>query len=537
MSVFDCIQYDDGELRKGPDECVKRLPEEGEVLAPWVTIQFESSGDYITVSNESSPLTDPENIACIKSFEFGHSNGLTVRVVVQDQEGGEFKTFTEHVLKHWDTMKKPTPPGSTMMFQFGWVKSGCTVPYPNKKSPCYSCTVTGLETSFSEGKFIVEITGVDIGHVMQEGYADVIKGSTDSSTLSMCLQDAVTDLLTKSPAPVIGRVRFARMENGVAWPCGFEYHDIDCECNQSTEECVNKGPKSKWSSEGQDKLQAAKRWVENWCSDRGKQWKMQYNFADPEGEMIFWEDRVPQCKAKGSPYWNSNCVGEFLVNGGKESNVIEFNPKFKWQFGATLTSGGGGIAQNAVGPLPPEGNTSGYGGAKSPGRRECSGLTRVSNEGAGHTTQIPVDESIRSVLGKHAMSAAQRSQAKAIVADGILTEAIQADLVILGSPGLLPPYESRAKNCYIKFLNPPYIVEDERTGKQDWLARPRVNEILTNRAWLVDSVTHRIQAGSFTTTIGVFLPAVGIHGNPDEPWGLMEHEDSWDPVQGIETSL
>jgi hypothetical protein len=494
----------EGEILEIPTgSCPQKLPESGDVLGPWVAVKFEGSGSVITVSNKSSPSTRPKHVAVVQSFEYGFQDGLTVRVTIQDQQGGSFVTFMEHMLKHYACLKNGNPAALRMQFQWGWVKSGCKYPMPNAKSPCHYAIVDSIETNFTEGKFIAEITGKDTGWRMLEGGGEKIFGEDGEG--GICLRDALKQLLVSSESPNVTSIKLLRMQGGAIVPCPFEY---GCEDEGRKKKLL--GPKGKWISQGQDKLRSALRWLEGWRTDKKKGWKPQYNSLVPGGEIIFWEDRQPKCTCQGDAYWDSNCIGKYIVNGGKKSPVIEFNPKIRWDFGR-MVSVGGATANETPKPLPED-------GSKSPGRRECGSLTRAANPGAGQTLQTPNTENHKGLFGKDGVNKKQLADEEAMRSLKVLHDDITADLVIVGDPTLLPPSQSIARNVHIVFINPYHLMGGK--GCTDWIAKPVINEVLTNKAWVVNSVTHRIEAGNYTTTVEVFLAAPGKHGEAGEPIGL-----------------
>ena len=494
---------------------VKR-PESGHVLAPWVIVEFKGSGSVITVGNESAPDVKPKHTAVIQSFEFGYHDGMKVNLTIQDQQGGSFVTFCEHLFKDWICSERGVPPAAEMQFQFGWCKAGCNGILPEASSPCYCALVDSVETNFREGKFVAQLTGVDLGTTMFEGISDKIRGGLGQE--GECLTQAIRKLLIESEPPNVKKVDFLRMENGVITPAGFEIEH----CGFSS------GPKGKWIANGRDKLTIAKNWIDGWRSDKKHGWMMQYDSTYPGGRIIFWEDRRPKCKAESDEYWEKNSIGTYVVNGGKSSPVIEFNPKIKWNF-STLISGGGAISNETTAPLADTGGAGDNAGgrtSKTPGRRECFTLTRAAMPGAGKTMQATNTENHKNIEGKNAVDRQHKGYDAALKALKVLHDNITADLVIVGDPTLLPPNEAIARNCTIIFINPFYL--QEGTGCQDWtVSEPPCNEVLTNKAWQIKQVTHRIEAGRFTTTLEVYLAAPGIDGDRLEPLGLWVN--GWRP--------
>ncbi len=506
--------------------CSGKGAERGHVLAPWVMIEFGiqnnngtfGSGDNrITVSNLSSPTTDPKNTAVIQSFEFGHSDGFIVNVTIQDTEGGSFVEFVDNLFSDWNCLHGGgAVPFPTMKFQWGWVKSGCLTPIPTTHSECYYCIMDGIDTSFSEGKFIAELTGTDICRTMMQGHTDKVKG--DDGPNKMCLADAIRELLTNDVSPNVGSVAFRRWKGGKLVPAGFEHKEAGCGLGKNPDQgadgkdfAANKGPKDKWIPQSQDKLRCVMRWLEGWSTDGTppKGWMPMYNANAPKGEMVFFEDQRPNCEAKPDAFFDQDCVGVYIVNGSKKSPVLAFNPKIHWDF-SRLVSGGGGLGNQAAKGQKTK-------GSKSHGRRDCPGLTRAALQGAGHPLQTPSTEVHQAIHGKRQEDEKQKADVLQLKAFKVLHDDVTAELVVVGDPKLTP-IKTMFKYVTIAFIN-PFFLQIGR-GCTDWTSRPPCNEVLTSKAWQVQQVLHKIELGKYTTHLTVFLPPAGTDGKPGEPLGL-----------------
>lgn len=470
-----------------------RLPENAHLMSPWVEIEFEGSGSVITVGNDSSPNTNPKNVACIRSFEFGYSDGLTVRVTVHDEQGGSFVKFMENMVKHYACLREGSPASVRMKFRFGWVKSGCQSPLPMSVSRCFYALCDSVETSLTEGKYIYELTGKDLPYRMFEGGSEMIFGGEGENGVH--ITEAITQLMTQTCSPNVGSVRFLTMENGVCKPLEFK-------------EGGEKGPKGKWICNGQDKLTAAKRWLDGYTTKNDRGFIPQYNCEAEQGEIIFWEDTKPQ-EPQPDEYWNKQCIGVYIVNGGNRSSVIEFNPKIRWDF-SRLASVGGAIGSSNVNGLSTD-------GSKNPGR-QIPTLDRQMNPCAGQMIQTTSTESHRDLYGERELVEKQKADDEAQRALKILHDNIESDLVIVGDPTVAPPSEAMwSKSCTIVVINPFFLTMDGDAQCGTWLSQPTCNNVLSSKAWIIKSVTHRIENGSYTTTLGVYLAAPGI----DTPAGTQ----------------
>lgn len=526
-----------GKFCGGPQKCIPILPESGHVLAPWVKICFltGAGGHPLTVGNKSSPAYPHK--AVIKSFEFGHSEGVTVRAVIQDQHGGTFETFFEHLFKDWKNVSKKA---NKMRFQFGWVKSGCKEPHPESISPCYYAIMNSLETSVSEGKFTVEMTGRDMGYVIPEGGYNGLLGGNGQE--GMCLKDAVIDMMTNSVHPNFESVKFVKAIGKDQYiEAGFHSCDDGCSCSnprtnsinntipeddpKNIKPTINRGPKGKWPGHGQDKFQVALRWLRRNYSNNRKQWIM-INNPTNESELLFREDRTPKCEAKGSGYWNPTCVGTYVVNGGKESPVIEFNPKIEWKFGQ-LTGVGGDLGTTTSKPHDNEGSV-------SPGRNDCPQLNNIAQPGGGQVVQVTENETSKERYGENSIREDQKSidEAFKVIQGDFSRGDVEADLVIVGNPTIVQPQFARDSTVHIIFINPYFI--DHPNGRVEnakWqIGSEPCNSVLTNIAWRIKSITHKIELGSYTTIINVWLTEPGVKIAPDQQLGGWT--GGWRPPTG-----
>lgn len=511
-----------------------RIPPQGETLAPWVCIQFENliggrqrgKPNLITVGNDSAPNAD--NAAVVKSFEFGQEDGFEVRVVIHDQQGGAFEVFMDHLLSDWDTLEG-NPVASRMRFQFGWARAGCEAPYGPLASPCFYAIVDSIETSFMEGKFIAEISAVDLGHRMPEGGTETVYGGPGKE--GICLREAIEKLMMEEPRPQVKSVDIVKFEGGMSVPCGFEDYDEDCGCKN----CIigydtSKTPpspiygdnpqlggkKGNWHSQGADKLHVLCTWLSVWRAEGGKSWRIAFDPMDKEGKLIISRAEEPKCKPLSDAEWRETCIGTYVVNGGKDSSVIEFNPKIRWDF-SRFESVGGASSNNTTLPLK---DAKGDYTDKSKGVEivDCPTLIRSRQEGAGQAQNTVETQQRKDVDGKEAADKADTAESSFRKANehSLMHDEIGADLVIVGDPSFINPYLMREKNIGIIFINPFYISKssDDRCG--EWLAAPPMNKVLTNGAWRIRSVSHRVELGTYTTTLQVYL----VKGDVGMPLGL-----------------
>ena len=514
------------------DEACLRKPEPGELMSPWIRVTFKKNNRSITVGNNSY---SPENTACIKDFEFGHSNGLECRLVIHDEQGGAFAGFMDDLVKDLRCVKGNA---DNMEVQFGWTTSRCGVESEATSSPKYKMMCRDLNCNFAGGKFMYELTGVDISEMMfQTKDSQIYAGDKNSK---IYLTDAIEKLMKDdSFTPSITSVRFQKNK-----PLGCKAADDYLQSSASSNSVVAiplqfkttdgadihplKGPLGTWSCVSQNKIQAALSWLAPYVSSDDKAIVPYYNSENPS-EIIFWEDFKPNCNEVGRN-WAAFSHGTYIVNGGKDSPVIEFNPKFKWNW-SSLTNPGGNSGEQT--PLANEN------GGKQPDTPECKTINRKSMPTAGSTTTAAADETAVETYDKgRANDKAAIGQAKQQKALKMYHLPIEADLVVMGEPRAMRPVNGLFRNIHIVFINPYFIrggftdMETDEVDCGDWLADPICNDVLSNRAWLVRSVTHRISEGKFSTTFGVYLVTPGIDIDIDEPLGGVG-SGGWKPTPNL----
>jgi hypothetical protein len=508
-------------------------PQAGHLLAPWVAIDFvdtalrpsnQGASSAITVSNLSSESTDPSNCAVIKSFSCGHADGMDVRVVIHDTHGGNFEEFMRHLLTDWNCTIINSAQ-VVMRVQFGWVKSGCKEPIPSSRSPCYYVVCRSIETNYSEGKFIFEITGKDLGTIMPEGSAEWNKGG--QGVEGVYFLDAVTEFMTSStsPGPNVNRVIFEI--NNVQYP--FSSSDprrpeINLfKIKGGTEDEQKFGKKGSWQSHGKNKIEAVKKWAIDNPSVNEKPWNIKYDPTVLGGAFLFQEVLdESDCFDKNDEFFDSNSLGTYIVNGGPMSPVVEFNPKINWNF-AMMTGGAAGLMgdRNA--------NPTQLEGSKNPGAK-CLPKSE-DNKGAGQATSTSTSDNQHEQGDDSQKDDAERKASEAIISP-IAFHSISADLVIVGNPNFCPPRNSMRKFISIVLINPFHIAKEGGGPNGDWyLASQSCNHVLSNKGWIIMAVTHQIDAGKFTTTINVKLPAPGADYAKDRSLGGWNK--GWKPPKCI----
>lgn len=464
--------------------------EPGHTLSPWVRCVFRGGGgNEITVGNDSCPSLD--NSAVIKSFNFGISDGGECKVVIHDMMGSSLRVFLKNMMKELQGEKD-----YFMIAQWGWTKAGCPTPPPSSISKKHYLQVRWVETNFVQGKFIHEITAVDTMNLAVEGGIEDIYGEDSKNAIT--LKAALQKLFTEKPHPIVKSVKYCRLNKETGNP----------ECNVGFKIAPD-GPKHCWRGNSANKLEIARSWVSGWVTDQDKIFVPVYETNTDGGEVIFWERPVFDCDEVTN---QALCIGTYIVNGGEDSPVIEFNPRIKWQFGQ-IPANGGNMADGTIEDQPKN---------KAEGVKKCKEQSRAGERGTGQVLSIPPTNVHKDIEAKRATSVKGDAQAKQAVQDSItyMDSGIMADMTIVGDPTL--PTQSQGviqgKTVAIAFVNPFHILPASNMCG-DWLAKPPCNEVLSNKNWLIMKLNHRIEGGTYTTTFQLRCVSPGLDAAVSNPIG------------------
>ena len=228
--------------------------------------------------------------------------------------------------------------------------------------------------------------------------------------------------------------------------------------------------------------------------------------------LVFTEDPNPRCDCKGYDPKKSG-LGTYIVNGGKNSPVLSFQPKVKWPFQAA-GPGGGNVAS------PHSGTVDHMSDVPQPG---CKGLVKVGGKGGAHGNPIP-NETLTLQSGKNANQDAIESVHRYTRAYQV-HNSITCQLTIQGDPSFFSPLFLVGRTFSIIVIN-PYHYNSKGSSSDttcgEWLAQPVINSTFSNRSWFIQGCTHQIKEGSYQTLFDLFLPAPGIDISPDLPVGCKD---------------
>ncbi len=484
---------------------------DAEAIAPFVRVGIcnEKDDKGITVGNRSSPLTD--NRAVISSLQYGQDNGIGAVIEIVDEEGGMFHKFFDKILV---SMREATAK-YVINIQWGWVASRCdtAVDFEGQKPLSESCVHTLILTKInikveSVLTFTLECTDT-MQPAMETRHAK--KHGTDQPQQKLRLKEAikkacelnnppikVVEYRRKGPPSINKKTGLARSPED-AW----EFKD---------------DPKCVWEGNQQTILGVLHRWIRPFTTDQDKGVKIAWR--DTNGckpTLVLWEDGNPPCNKKNTCD-QSRSIGNYIVNGGRCSPVIEFNPQIKWNW-AVVANTGGGVNKDDASNLPQRDD-----------KDECDFDDVLNGQGAGSTTHNVVDRPAVCVYGKEAGNKVRKHDKRHHRANRTY-ESIRGELRIQGDPSLDDPIQLKFATAGIIVINPFHLSNKSGTGCPEWLpsgvsgsalANSTCNEILSNQCWIVNGVSHEIRLGSYTTTLNLFLPAPGSNINRNLPMGGCE---------------
>jgi len=457
------------------------FPLEGHAVGPWVRIRLASSdGLMITVGNRSFPGSP--HTAIIKSFEYGTSNGHKATIEIVDEEGGAFNRFVDKINKCIER----TTADATLQVQWGWVKDFCRGGPQIEPSPIVTLVPLNIDVNFSGGIVKYTITAVDGMQTVFTARENKTKGNSDNK---MPLKQAIQQfMLDREPR---FQTKFLRKNpDGTTSP--WEFKD---------------DPKDAWKCDNQNKIACVQKWIEPFVTDQDKGIIPSVDNTASIPTIIFWEDLMPGCNESKACAFT---LGTFIVNGGKFSNVISFNPNINWPaaFGKMSRGGNSGAATT---------------GRTEPKSKKCR-VQAGDGSTAGVQSSIAVTDQARNAYGEDATARQDEGQNAHDRANSINTEGLQpitAELKIQGNPAFrfVELKLIVGTTCAIVVINPFRLVGGVAAGFCEWLAEPQCNVVLSNKSWMVKGISHSIKEGSYVTTINLFLATPGIDIDSGLPLG------------------
>jgi hypothetical protein len=471
---FDCLaQYQCGQ--------VEQLPP-GAIYGPWVQIGLSGEGTNITVGNHSSP---PDNHACIKSFEYGFSEGAGMKVEIYDEEGSRLSTFVNRISK---TVCQ-APNDYKLTVNFGWITVDCNgntniISTQNFGNTLYFLPLK-IEVAFENGKIKYTIEGTDLQDRISETRVENARGTEDAR---VDLKTAIRELFADS-CPKIDDIRFTDAEHPDA-PDGWHFKNSDGGPN---------GPRAVWTTDQQNAMATTRKWISPLLTENDKGVILQWKQDEDHPVLVLLEDPNP------APDENESCcensIGTYIVNGGNCTPVLGFTPQINWALSSNAGSGG----QQA--------------GGASANNQQQVGRPDSNIERVGTQTQWPVNQNDNMWRPQDLIvHRAQEANAAHEAANRFreVPQSINAELKLMGDPSLAFPLGGSGlvgKSVSLVVINPFYIQECE------WIAQPPCNEMLSNKRWMIMGANHQIREGSYTTTLKLFLAVPNVDLEPGTPLG------------------
>ena len=459
----------DGPLKK-PLDC--------EGLAPWVICDFLQC-DNIKGASVAATVGgfDPaaKQEALIKSFSYGFDDGVGCKLEIFDRKGSTFGYFFEKLNKEFAGANK----NYRMRIKFGWTCSTCPGIYnknPRLESKCRYFLPHTIQKVYEKGAFKYIIEGIDTMQVAFQGKDDKVQGFDDKK---MLLKEAVKQVYAQYDPPVI--VEFVRPT-----ACQTQFETIA----EPFVDDAGKPATGAWKTTARDPMSAVADWKKDYVTDAGFGLAPRWDNGKADPTIKYVEQG---CDSE----LNATCCYTYIVNGGKYSPVIAFNPEINWPFQAAENMGGG---------------------AGSTASGESIKRNRTQTNSQGCTVIIPVDENQgertaippgNEAVENHGPDNAQRASDQSINAHTQANKTLypmKAEMRVQGDPAMDNPMEWKTRKLSIVLINPFWPVENAGGGFcPDFLATPVCNPIFTNKNWIIEAVSHDIKEGSFVTTIKMYL--------------------------------
>jgi hypothetical protein len=419
----------------------------------------------------------------IKSYSMGFSDGLGCKLEIRDRKGSDLSKFFEKLSKAPDKEKTKYQ----MRVRFGWTCYHCDgIPGSRKGtgeawgkyvSREHFFLPTTLQINYSKGGFNYILEGNDL---MQTAFQLQMDKTYGSSENKMKLKDAVIQAWKDTPNGPIKCTFKRRVPGSTAMV------DIDKPfVTESRQEVVGK-----WDTKAMNPMSAVADWKSNWKTDEGYGLHPVW-VSGPEPEIMYMESGCNKTR-------KDLCEHTYIVNGGKHSPVISFNPTINWKYASTAEAYGGGAGSTDTGAS-----------MKRKASREdndCIVVEAVENVGE-RTSLPPTDQVVENEGPENAQKSSDKGMNAQAQANNF-SEKLEAELIVQGDPLMDQAKMWIGKIVSIVVVNPfhPVLKRQGSRGQiknSEWLANPTCNPILTSKQWRIENVSHNMKEGSYTTTIKV----------------------------------
>jgi hypothetical protein len=264
---------------------------------------------------------------------------------------------------------------------------------------------------------------------------------------------------------------------------------------------LEEGTSDAWGCRNQTPLGAVREWLKDKMTENDKGTIIFWDSTSPTPRLVIFEDPLPKCWSDLATEQCQRSIGTYIVNGGKDSPVLSFDPQIKFNFAAAARAGAGADSETTEARRTP--------GSPCPESTGTSRGTGATPPGTGDTTFVQMSENFNQIYGPGSLRLALRG----VVANERANktyENIEAELRIQGDPTLDNPFTIKVKTVSIIVINPFHLrATGSNSSCPEWLIGPPCNQILSNKNWFIKGVSHEIKEGSFTTTLKLYLPAPG----------------------------
>ncbi len=499
-------------------------PPDGAIYAPYVWVSWGAgpSRIFLTTGNDSLSFAGrAQNTAVISSFEFGISpgdKGYGADFEVFDASGRMWKNIINSLNKTVALVKNEF---DSVTFDWGWVyrnadNSEGKVSASELNGVTFSGLFVGLDTEFSGGNVKIKFR---LRAPQAKEIEAVHSGVEGNDENPVALADALISLFTKTSKEggPFSNVRF-RFKDGTEAPGGKDFF--------RNGGANRKGGETLWALRQNNVFFIANQWLSSERTREGNGMVVLYDNSD-NSIVIHESPETEQCCL-------NNNVGTFIVNGGNDSPVISFTPTINWP--RSMIPSGGGVT-----------------GGSSTGDQGQVLKADANQENVGTQTVGVIQEQSKNTVApnQQALQAneAQKANLKAAVDNGLSIGGGKpgwtAELKIIGDPrfakvlptaaaqddGAIPLQPRQASfgifgaAMSIIFINPFYagnISNDEIPGNLlplRWLQDSAVNDVISNKNYLILGVSHQISAGSYVTTFKLKLALPNVELPANSPYG------------------
>lgn len=493
-----------------------RLPLDHDSFAPFVRATFVNEVNQeitsVTVGNES--YKSRPNTAVIKSMEYGYMDKPEAVLEIIDEAGGELGLFVAAIRKCGTLTVNP---GARLLLKFGWVKADCEG-YSSDNMITFEgfveLIIEQIDISYERGLVKYRITAHPMDVITTNEREPVVQGRSSPDGPKMRLTTAIERLCATKKIIVVYASEqgdgILRTKMGT-WPEGMSAAEAPWEWNVGGID----GPRGSWQGDNNDVLSTISRWLGPYRTKRGvegggikmvfdsKRFDMLFLWEDPGpknircSEIIGGTSKIAANKLKGDGE-DRGYLGTFIVNGGKCSPVISFEPKFNFLSGLARESTGG----NAAGAE----NTKGERAKEMPNDKKfvCVNDKRSGPENNATIPQHSKENYPPSLVHKENL----RSELAHIKAN-MLTEFqiadLQANMTIMGIPTdkFVDMKQFLHAPVSVIVINPFFVAGGQNQGCGDWswLASSGCNQMLSDQRYICTGVNHSIREGSYTTTL------------------------------------